>query len=163
MVRLAKAACPGARCRNCLRHKTLFADAEVLNRKLQDDIRATKGQVTESPVVQLRQEAGQFVLTDMGAFHWVINTGYNLNEAANVATDEWSSYMAKTKGGMHPCSCPKKVDAVQITPSDISHTSQGQLVNNPTTTRQDYIRSAAEARAKKRRKSHRRRFYRYRR
>ena len=97
-----------------LRHKTLFADANVFNRKLQDDIRATNGQVTESPVVQLRQEAGQFVHTDIDVFHWVVNTGYNLNQAANVANDEWATYIEKTNGVKHPCSCPKNIDAVKI-------------------------------------------------
>ncbi|KAL0055078.1 hypothetical protein WJX82_006712 [Trebouxia sp. C0006] len=65
-----------ASCANFLRHKTVLITPALLRHHAM-------------PVVTVKQDAGEFIVLNAGAYHAGFNQGFNCAEAVNFATEEW--------------------------------------------------------------------------
>ncbi|DBA74353.1 TPA: hypothetical protein ACH3X1_011126 [Trebouxia sp. C0004] len=65
-----------ASCSNFLRHKTVLITPALLHHHAM-------------PVVTVKQDPGEFVVLNAGAYHAGFNQGFNCAEAVNFATEEW--------------------------------------------------------------------------
>ena len=64
----------------------------------------------QSTLSQVKQEEGEFVLLNAGAYHSGFNQGFNCAEAVNFATDDWlSTGIAATR-----CTCQALQDPVRL-------------------------------------------------
>lgn len=87
-----------ASCSNFLRHKTVLITPALLRHHAM-------------PVVTVKQDPGEFIVLNAGAYHAGFNQGFNCAEAVNFATEDWIPL------GKHATRCDCKAlgkDAVRV-------------------------------------------------
>eukprot|EP00873_Tetraselmis_striata_P015254 jgi/Tetstr1/435518/TSEL_024422.t1 len=86
-----------ANCKGFMRHKDLMFSPSMLR-------------THNVPFMQAKQEEGEFVVLNAGAYHAGFNMGFNCAEAINFALPEWLPHGCAAV----PCKCQALSDAVRI-------------------------------------------------
>mmetsp|Transcript_19607 Transcript_19607/g.54505 ORF Transcript_19607/g.54505 Transcript_19607/m.54505 type:complete len:625 (-) Transcript_19607:134-2008(-) len=84
-------------CKGFLRHKDVMFSPSMLR-------------THNVPYVQVRQEPGEFMVLNAGAYHAGFNMGFNCAEAINFACPDWLPIGRRAT----PCKCSAMKDAVRI-------------------------------------------------
>ena len=84
-------------CKGFMRHKDVMFSPSMLR-------------THNVPYMQVRQEPGEFMVLNAGAYHAGFNMGFNCAEAVNFAVPDWLPIGRKAT----PCKCAAMKDAVRI-------------------------------------------------
>ncbi|EFX71269.1 hypothetical protein DAPPUDRAFT_255987 [Daphnia pulex] len=105
LINLFKAEVPDyyEKCEAAETHKNILAFPQIL-----------KAANPPIPFICIKQCVGQYVVTFPGAYHMVLNSGYNVCEGLNFSVDRWTRKYAKKE---RKCTCdlkPKPEDDVSL-------------------------------------------------